>query len=319
MKVLVAGLGSIGLRHARNFRALAVDEVMGMDPDEGRRAAFAAEIGGTCFASLDQALAARPDLVAVCSPNRFHVAQAQACATAGVALLVEKPLGAALEGVEDLLAMIGERGLFAHMGSNWKFYPAFQRLKQIIDDGVIGPVVAAQVLAGQWLPDWHPNRDYRTEYSARRDLGGGAILDTHEVDYLSWLLGDVAEIRAMHAHSGLLQSDTEDVAALLLRFAGGTIASLSTDYIQRVGRRRYNLAGGLGSVEWDVGSPLRLYLAETKAWQDVPGTLETDYNQMYLRQAEHCLRGARGEEAPVTPLAEAARILAVQLAAKGQP
>ena len=45
-----------------------------------------------------------------------------------------------------------------------------------------------------WLPDWHPNSDYRREYSARWDLGGGAILDSHEFDYLTWLLGPVKDM-----------------------------------------------------------------------------------------------------------------------------
>ena len=41
-------------------------------------------------------------------------------------------------------------------------------------EGAIGTMTSMQVLAGQWLPDWHPWEDYRKGYSARADLGGGA-------------------------------------------------------------------------------------------------------------------------------------------------
>jgi predicted dehydrogenase len=231
-------------------------------------------------------------------------------------MLIEKPLGSAADGIDSLIALIEDRNLFAHVGSNWKFHPAFVAMKRKLDEGGIGRVTGAQVLAGQWLPDWHPWEDYRQGYSARADLGGGVVLDTHELDYLTWLLGPVRAVAGMTARSGALDIETEDVAAICLRFESGALATVQVDYIQRDYRRRYHIAGDGGTIEWDVrGGTVSHYRADTERTETIAAPLG-DVNEMYLAQMRHVLDGLRGLCAPVTPVGQAARVLALQLAVK---
>lgn len=314
MRAAVLGLGSIGLRHARNLKTLGVADLIGMDPDESRRQRFL-ELG-TVVPTLDAALATHPDLIIVASPNRYHVAQAQAAAEAGCHLLIEKPLGSTSEGVDALVSAIAQRRLFAHVGSNWKFHPAFMAMKRMLDEGGIGRIVGAQVLAGQWLPDWHPWEDYRQGYSARSDLGGGIVLDTHEIDYLTWLLGPVQDVSGMTARSGALEIETEDVAAVCLRFVSGALATVQVDYIQRDYRRQYHITGDRGTIEWDMRTGVvSRYSAETRQAETVSASL-VDINDMYLAQMRHVLDGVEGKCTAVTPVAQAARVLMLQLAVK---
>lgn len=314
MKVAIFGLGSIGRRHARCFREAGAAEIIGMDPVAERREQFVAELEAPAVASEQEALAASPDLVVVASPNTFHVRQAMMAAEAGCALLVEKPLGTDLAGAESLVRAVRERGLYFHMGSNWKFHPAFLKMKQVLQSGAIGQVTGGQVIAGQWLPDWHPWEDYRNMYAARASLGGGAIFDTHEIDYLTWLLGEARELIGLKAHTGLLEIETEDVAACVIRFAGGALVTLLTDYIQRTPKRSYFLSGSEGSLEWDLRSG---EIAVWRAGEPAPERSSVhlaDANEMYVAQARRVLSDLKSGGRALTDENHALAVLQMQLA-----
>lgn len=311
MKVAVFGLGSIGRRHARCFQAAGAKAIVGMDPSEDRRREFAEGLpGAETVADEASALAAAPDLVVVASPNVHHVRQARLAVEAGVPVFVEKPLGVDFAQAEALAALVRERGAYLHMGSNWKFHPAFQAMKRLIDDGAIGRPLSGQVLAGQWLPDWHPWEDYRRMYAARTDLGGGAVFDTHELDYLTWMFGPAARLVGLTGRSGALEIETEDVAAAVILFESGALVTLQTDYLQRVPQRRYLIAGERGTVEWERNGPvvLRRPAAEPETF-----AAETpDINAMYEAQAARVLDDVRTGAAPLTGVDQALAVLRLQ-------
>ncbi len=311
LSILIVGLGSIGMRHAKNFQTLGVDLLVGFDPTLERRQQFVQEIGAHTVSSLDEGLGRGPDLVVIASPNCFHLKQALAAARQGCNLFVEKPISHTLEGVDELVDLVNEQSLYLHVGSNWKFHPAFMTMKQVIESGVLGTITGAQVLSGQWLPDWHPWEDYRQMYSSKKQLAGGIVLDSHEFDYLTWLLGPVKNVAGFSAHTGALDIETEDVAAACLQLESGVIATVHVDYIQREYRRRYHISGDQGTMEWDyTKGMLSLYDANTKETQEIDVTA-TDLNEMYLEQARRILAGVLGEEAPITPAASALRVLEI--------
>jgi predicted dehydrogenase len=318
VKVAVFGLGSIGLRHARCFREAGADALIGMDPTAARRAQFEAALGAPAVASEAEALAEEPDLVVVASPNRFHLPQAQLCAQALRPMLVEKPLGVDLAEAEALAALIKERSVYLHMGSNWKFHPAFQRMKTLIAEGAIGRPTGGMALAGQWLPDWHPWEDYRQMYAARNDLGGGAIFDTHEIDYLIWLLGPVVQFVGLKAHTGVLEIETEDTAAAILRFANGALVTLLTDYVQRTPRRRYLLAGDAGTIEWDYHAGEVTLCRPEKRFAERFEVHLADVNEMYVAQARQVLSDVQTGRAAVTGIEQALEVLRLQVAWKNE-
>lgn len=302
------------MRHARNYRALGCD-VSGFDPTPERLAAFEANIAGETFGDLDAALATAPRLVAITSPNIYHMPQAVAAVRNGCrALFIEKPLGTDLAEARNFAALANEASCYVHVGSNWKFHPAFQHMKSWINDGRLGTVTGAQVLAGQWLPDWHPWEDYRQMYAARKSLGGGAIFDTHELDYLRWLLGPIQSFNGFKAHSGALETETEDVAACVMRFKSGVLGVLLTDYIQRVGRRRYHVSGSEGTMEWDLSTNRLVFSRSGMPEAEVVDTKVDDLNEMYLEQSRRILQDLHDGRAPVTGLADMLEILEMQSA-----
>jgi predicted dehydrogenase len=317
MKALIVGLGSIGTRHGRNLAAAGV-ALVGFDPDPARRDAFGRRFAGApARERLQDALDEGCEIGVVASPNRYHLEQSLHLASAGMHLLIEKPLAADSNGLMPLVRSVQERKLVAMVGSNWKFHPILSRMHRMLIGGDIGRPLAVQALGGQYLPDWHPNEDYRQMYSSRRELGGGALLDSHDIDYLTWLLGTVASVSCRAATTGTLDIDTEDLACMTLQFRSGALGTLQLDYLQHPYGRRVHITGESGTLSWDaIENELAHYSRPEKAWQCWKPPLSYDLNQMYVDELEHFLGCVRDRSTPVTPLQQGLHVMAVIDAAR---
>lgn len=314
MRLLVVGLGSIGQRHLANLLALGVDAA-GLDPNPTARAQATARFGVPVFAEEEAAYALRPDAAVIATPTTQHVAAAWRAIAAGCHLLIEKPLADRLDGLDDLEAAVRQRGLVALVACNMRFLPALRRAKELLDAGVLGRVLAARAMVGQYLPDYHPGCDYRLTYRARRATGGGIVLDAiHELDYLRWLLGEPVLLGAAGGHLSTLETDAEDVAAALLRFPGGALGEVHLDCVQRAYARDCQIIGEDGTLAWDVHrGGLWHYDARVGTWRHYPDPPGSPFAACYLAEIEHFLRCVRGEDRPEQDLAAARRVLALAL------
>jgi predicted dehydrogenase len=318
MKLLVVGCGSIGKRHLRNLKKIAAGELLAFDTAPERRAEVEKEYGAEISDDFNEALSRKPDAALVCTPTSLHMEFALEAARHGCHLFIEKPISHTLEGVDDLINIIKEKGLIALVGCNFRFHWGMKLVRKLLDEGKIGRALGARAEFGQYLPDWHPWEDYRRGYSANRSMGGGILLDAiHEIDYIHWLAGGISAVSALSGKLSSLEIDTEDTAEILLRGGGGVIASVHMDYVRRDYHRRCELVGEKGTLEWSFHENLvRLFDAETKAWQTFTPEGTYDVNDMYVAEMEHLLRCVRGEETPALGAEEAKAELEIVLAAK---
>src|SRR5216117_1828798 len=155
MKIMVAGLGSIGQRHVRNVRALLGRdvEIIAYRVRKLSRVLterFEIESGRTVeekydirtYEALDQALAQRPDVVFVCNPSSLHLSVALAAAQTGCHLFIEKPLSDNYDRIEELIDLVHRNKLTALVGYQMRFHPCLQRLCALLRQNVIGRVVS---------------------------------------------------------------------------------------------------------------------------------------------------------------------------------
>jgi predicted dehydrogenase len=318
MRFLVIGCGSIGRRHIRNLRSLGVREIIAFDIRPEQRRQAAAEFETETIDTLDEAWNREPGVAFITAPTSLHVPLALKAATHGCYLFIEKPLSNNKDGLEHLLQLIKQQQLLTMVGCNMRFHPGVAMVKTLLDQDAIGPVIAARVEMGHYLPDWHPWEDYRHSYSARNDLGGGVILDAiHEIDYLRWLLGEVASATCMAGKLSRLEIDTEDTAAILLRFVSGAIGEVHLDYIQRAYSRTCHVIGEEGTIHWDyTQGQVRLYSAHDRKWRVFPNPPDWEPNQMYIDEMKHFFACMANRTKPLFDAFEAARVLEIALAAK---
>ena len=146
--------------------------------------------------------------------------------------------------------------------------------------------------------------------------GGGALLDlSHEIDYLRWILGEVAEVSAAVSHVSDLDLDTDDLSELILRFESGAVGNVHLDLVQRRYRRHVSIVGGEGTALWDYSDgAVELRMADSSL--DKRRSYEDSRNDQFVDQLRHYLTCLRGEATPLVDVADAARTLDVVLAAK---
>ncbi len=317
-RFLVIGCGSIGKRHLGNLVQARAGEVLAFDVRADRAGEAAATFGIETFTDLDRAYERAPDVVFITAPTGLHVALATRAAERGCHLFIEKPLADSRNGVARLLGLVRDKGLVTLVGCNLRFHSGLRAVKAWLDEGAIGRLVAVRAEVGQYLPDWHPWEDYRQGYSARRDQGGGVILDAiHEIDYVQWLAGPVRAVACFAGHLSRLEIDTEDTAALVLDFAAGAVGEVHLDYVQRAYSRTCHVIGDEGTIRWDyTAGEARLYRADTKTWTVRANPEGWQANQMYVDELAHFLRCLKGQERPALDVEAAAGVLDVALAAR---
>jgi predicted dehydrogenase len=322
LALLVVGSGSIGSRHARNLRALGVGRLAVYDPDSARTQRLAGELGVEVAGSVEAGLDARPDAVVVCTPSGSHLPVARRALASGAHVFVEKPLAASLAEVPEFVAEAEASGRAVMVGYNLRFHPV---LRQVADwlDRAPAPA-SARLHLGEWLPGRHPGEDYRLGYGARRDLGGGVLLDAiHELDYAIWLFGWPRRVFAMGGHVSDLEIDTDDLAEILLGYDGGTTVSVHLDYLQRPRARTCQVIGNGWSVRADLN--------ERTARFDAPGAeaperfaAEDTIAEDYVREMDEFLRCVTGDATPTVDAGAGAASLVLAEAARqsiesGQP
>jgi predicted dehydrogenase len=326
VRILIAGLGAIGQRHARNLRALygngldllalrrrrlphVVTDTLQRDDSRN----VEAELGVRVFADLDEALAARPDAVFVCTPSSQHLEIAQRAAEAGCQLFIEKPVSHTLEGIERLRQTVATRGLVAMVGCQWRYHPCVRWLREVVQTGTLGPLTEAEIEYGEYLPDWHPYEDYRTSYAARTDLGGGVVLtQIHDYDLAWWLFGPPRAVTATGGHLSDLEIDVEDTVDA--RLEGGTVlVSVHQSIATRPPRRMITVTGEAGSVTVDL---LAGRVSSTPHIASAAAFVDYQRNQMFMDEARHFQACLAGTETPAVPLEDGIAVLRVALAVK---
>lgn len=319
MRLLIVSLGNIGRRHLRNIHQIDPTAEITIWHQHTRRDDSSNDAPGepSIVYRLEDALAAKADAALITSPAKMHVESAIALARSDVHLFIEKPLSNTLAGIEELLGLCRDRKLVLMVGYNFRFYSPMQMMREALGAGRIGKILAVRAEAGQYLPDWRPGYDYRTSVSAKRELGGGVLLElSHELDYLRWLIGDVESVSCQTGRLSDLDIDVEDTAEIVLTFECGAIGSVHLDMIQRVPTRTCRVIGSEGTLVWDgMDHSVRLYQAAAGKWCDLCPPQSMDRNEMYVNELRHFLQCISACQSPVVDGEDGRRVLEIALAA----
>lgn len=313
--LLIIGCGSIGARHARNARSLGLDVVL-VDPNRERAQMLAEEIGaGGVYGEISDALErSRCDAALIASPSSFHVVQAQELLLQNIPLFIEKPLATSMEGLLELVSLARERKTVTMMGQSYRFHETFRALKTLLDTGSIGRVYHAHFTGGQYLPDWHPGTDYRTEYAAQKSQGGGVMFTSksHTLDFIEWFFGPIDELTGWKTRLGSLELDVDDSCFLLTKTRKGVVAYAEYDFLQRPHRSRVSIVGAEGTIDAD-------FIAHTITVQTKNGSTQTtsltpDPNAHYIEELRYFIeRVDQGVSDEALDIAQGAHIVDLML------
>lgn len=148
---------SLPFGHAPVYHSLSRTElVAGADPDPARRAAFAARWDlppDRLYADYAELLSReRIDIVSIATPTPLHAGIALAAVEAGVkAIFLEKPVAGSLADAERVIAACAGAGIPLAVNHTRRGDNLYRQAKQLIDDGVIGPLHSIVIHAASQL------------------------------------------------------------------------------------------------------------------------------------------------------------------------
>lgn len=315
-RLLVVGLGSIGQRHIRIAKDLLPELQIAVLRHQKCDSESDKDIL-KCFTNIDDAISFQPQAAVIANPATHHIDIAMKLAKAGVHLLIEKPISHESNGVTKLIELCNENNLVLQVGYNLRFLPSLQKFRGLLQTGVIGRQLSVRAEMGQYLPSWRPNTDYRKGVSARKELGGGVLLElSHEIDYLMWLFGNVEWIESSISIQSDLDINVEDTAHLIMGFAEDNIgkrlvANLSLDFIRHDTTRICTVIGEKGTLRWDaVAGIIELFEQDSNCWQEIYRHI-AKRDDSYFAEWQNFLASIEGAESPFVNGEDALAVLSI--------
>ena len=216
-------------------------------------------------------------VVVIATPHHRLAEISMAAIEAGRHVLVEKPAARNAAELRPVIKQAAAKGVRVRVGFNHRYHRAFQKMREIIDSGELGPLMFLRARYG------HGGRvGYDREWRADPALsGGGELIDqgVHLIDLARWCLGNFVTVDG-HAQTCYWDMSVDDNAFLLLRTATDQTAFLhascsewkntfSWEIYGRAGKLQIDGLGGSYGVErlvWyrmlpQMGPP------ETTAWE----------------------------------------------------
>ncbi|MFZ4621892.1 MAG: Gfo/Idh/MocA family protein [Bacteroidota bacterium] len=318
MRFFVLGVGSIGVRHIRNLQSLGFTDIIAYDANAESLKKISDDLGIKTAGSLPGGIAERPDAALVCLPNHLHIDASIELAMAGIHLFIEKPLDLSLARVDELIALIEQKSLIDMVACNFRFDAGLRMMKERMENGSIGRILRLQASFGQYLPDWRPSTDYRKNYAAKKETGGGVILDRiHEFDYVHWLMGTVASISGYASRIGDLEIETEDNADVIYRHTTGAVSNIHVDYLRREYQCSCEVSGSEGIMVWNFKQrSLLQFEASNKQWTDLSADIPADINDMYVKELKYFTDCVASRNTTFNTVVNAAEVLRTVLITK---
>jgi predicted dehydrogenase len=313
--LLICGLGSIGMRHLRHFRALGVRRIDAYRTGKATIPEDKQNVPDHIYGSLEDALAVKPQAVVVCNPTAYHIITALAALRIGAHVLIEKPLSDRIDGVEQLQQVALTTGKKVAVAFNLRFHPIIMAAKEVVHSQMpLGTPLMMRAHFGSYLPDWHPWEDYHISYVARNELGGGATLThNHEIDYVLWLLGPVTDAKGFAAEAKPLGTDVDESSVIIMRHNSGAASSVTLSIAQKPATRVFEIVFTKGIFSADL-------LAGTWRIEETSGRISEhrlpisyDIDMTYSRQAAAFIKSIEGNADLLATLDEAANALRVAL------
>ena len=233
IRVAVVGAGAFGREHARVYSEVEgahLEAVCDIDETRGRNVA---ERYNATYVADYRELIGKVDAASVATPTQSHQAIASELLSAGVAVLVEKPIARTLAEADQMVDAATRSGAVLQVGHLERFNPAV--------------IAASKILNNPRFFEGH-----RLSIFTPRSLDVDVVMDLmiHDIDVvLAFANSDAIEVRA----SGVpILTPRIDIANARIEFANGSVANLTASRVsaERVRKLRFFQPGQYVSIDY---------------------------------------------------------------------
>ncbi|MEO9591936.1 Gfo/Idh/MocA family protein [Rhodopirellula bahusiensis] len=239
------------------------------------------------------------DVVYIATPVDCHCPQTIAAANAGKHVLVEKPMAIDPEQCQRMIEACERAGVTLGVAYYRRFYPAVERIKQLIESGALGRVLSIACVTG------NPNRFPVDDWRVITDRGGGGPLmdiGSHRLDLFLYLFGEVQTVQSSVIDSP--DFEAEQVATLLMQFKNGVHGVLQTYFGTVNTPDRLEVIGTAGRVTIEDlnGGELNWFHSEGVTQESHPpaenlhAPLIEDFTLSLEQKRDPKINGSRGKQ-----------------------
>lgn len=283
IRVGVVGTGFIGTVHIENLRRLPNVEVVSItttqDTTKVRDQFNVESVFNDYKEMIDQSAL---DVIHICSPNYTHAEITLYALDHGVNVFCEKPMALSIEEAQQMTDKLKEKNLKGGLNFHNRFFATVKEMKE----REIGDIISVH---GQYIQDWlllQEDYSWRLISKESGDTRAVADIGSHWFDLAQFTSGHkivevMADFKTQYptrmkqigtietfkksdddAQFEEIEIDTEDVAAILVRFDNGAIGTVMVSQMAAGEKNNYSLtlSGTKNSLTWKAIDSNRLFI-----------------------------------------------------------
>ena len=217
LRTAVVGVGHLGRQHARIHSTLASEgllefvSVCDLNEQSARATAAEREVQWT---TAWRNLLGQVDAVSLAVPTESHYEIACGLLSAGVHVLVEKPISRTLVEANEMIQAAEKGRTLLQVGHLERFNPALIALRPHVRHPVYFEI-------------------HRVGEFTARSLDIDVVLDLmiHDLDIVQWLVGEDIEVTELHAVGIPILTNKVDAANARLEFSSGAVANITASRV----------------------------------------------------------------------------------------
>jgi len=257
----IIGTGNISSAHIKGYLAFPqrcrITHLADIFPEKAEQKKEEFKIDAKVFASHKDLLNEDIDLVSICTPPFCHAEIAIDLLNAGKNVIVEKPMAASLEECDAMIETAEKTGKMLSVVAQYRFRDQIFGLKKVLDSGLIGKIVHAQVDSFWWRGHSYYDLWWRGTWEKE---GGGCTLNhaVHHIDMLCWMLGLPEKVTAVMSNAAHDNAEVEDISVAVLQYgeqsgskcAKGAVAQITSSVIHHGEEQQLIFQGENARVSW---------------------------------------------------------------------
>lgn len=232
------------------------------------------------------------DAVIICTPSILHYDACKLAGENGIAVFCEKPFTTSPEQALELANLFETKGLVNQVGYVYRFDAVFGKVKEMLNEQLIGKVVHANV---QFLSSTISKQQPEKGWRSKRENGGGATYEmgSHVIDLMEFFFGKPQRIVGTLMNQ-VYSELVEDISEAQLVYENRLSVNIHvnwSDYTYRKPMLKIDIHGTKGKIQADLYG-YKLFLRDAnelkgipEGWTSVPMNMIPDPCPFYVRGA----------------------------------
>ena len=248
IKAAVIGIGNMGKNHVRIYHELEETELVAIsDLNEDLLIKSKKKYGCNTYTDYKKMLNEEEiDIISIVTPTKTHKDVTLEVIEKNINFLLEKPISNNLEDGQLIIEEANKKDVKFLIGHIERYNPAIQKIKEMIDDKVLGEITTISAKRVGLFPPQIKDSNIIIDVSI------------HDIEIINYLLNDKPDEVFVNGGKALNQ-EREDFVEILMCY-GPITGTIQSNWITPIKIRKLNITGTKGYAEIDyITQELILY------------------------------------------------------------